>query len=69
MTSRHPATTPILAARAIVQGDVSTARALLAGHKWGSAFRVCEARAIIGACREAGRRYGCSIDPRSILGW
>lgn len=65
---RH--TTPaIIAARQIVKGDVSAARDSLRGHRWPGAFRACEARAIIGACRAANARYGCNLDFRSFLGW
>lgn len=49
----------ILAARSIVRGDVQSARLALAG--WTS-FSPAEGRAIIGACREANRRYNCKLE-------
>lgn len=66
--SKSPAhtTAPIVAARLIVRGDVSGARAVLSTHPWGNTYRVCEIRALIGACEAANRRYGCSLDWREI---
>lgn len=57
-------TAPIHAARAIVRGDVSYARACMIGVR---SLRVCEARALIGACDEARERYGCELDWLSFL--
>lgn len=57
-------TAAIAAARAVIRGDVQRARELLIG--WRS-FSVCEARAMIGACREAGRRYGIEVSWTSFL--
>lgn len=54
----------ILAARSIVRGDIQTARLELVG--WTS-FSPAEGRAIIGACREANRRYGCKLDWSAFL--
>lgn len=63
----HHTTPAIHAARAVVRGDVSRARAELVGCV--PAFRVYELRALQGACREANRRYGCEIDWRELVGW
>lgn len=57
-------TAAIAAARAVIAGDVQRARELLIGRR---SFAVCEARAMIGACKEAGRRYGISISWTSFL--
>lgn len=57
-------TAAIAAARAVIAGDVQRARELLIGWR---TFAVCEARAMIGACREAKRRYGCDISWTSFL--
>ena len=54
----------ILAARHILRGDVHFARLELVG--WTS-FSPAEGRAIIGACREANRRYGCKLDWSAFL--
>lgn len=54
----------IIAARHIVRGDIQSARLELVG--WTS-FSPVEGRAIIGACREANRRYGCKLDWSAFL--
>ena len=54
----------IIAARHIVRGDIQSARLELVG--WTS-LSPAEGRAIIGACREANRRYGCKLDWAAFL--
>lgn len=56
----------IVAARNIIAGDVQFARDLLRGCR---ALPVAEARAMIGACKEAGKRYGCELKWTSFLAW
>lgn len=64
----HLTTPAILAARLIVKGDVSQARAEVAAHHvYKAGFTVAEVRALNGACMEANRRYGCDIKWTSFL--
>lgn len=56
----------ILAARLIIKGDVALARAEVASFRT-AGFTVAESRALIGACREANRRYGCDLNFTSFL--
>lgn len=52
-------------ARAIIAGDVWLARRMLGmGPR---SYTVAECRAIIGACREAYRRYGCQLSLSEFL--
>jgi hypothetical protein len=51
----------ILVARLIVRGDIQSARQL---RDYWPAWRVCELRAIIGACRFANARYSARLDWR-----
>jgi hypothetical protein len=69
MTSRCPVKSLlIIVARAIVGGDVQSARQDAAAHRArnGAAVTSAEGRALIGACAEAHRRYGCQLDWREF---
>jgi hypothetical protein len=62
-----PAYIGIQVARALVSGDVSRARVLANGR---TCWRVCEARAILGAGRYIERMYGApKFIGESVLGW
>ena len=47
----------IQVARTILTGDITAACRLASRSAWS----VAEARAIAGACREANRRWGCTL--------
>lgn len=55
--NRRKASSPlgVLVAREILKGDFSSARSMAGGR---SSWTVTEARALLGACKEAGRRWG-----------
>lgn len=61
--AKSPAKSPaILAARSIVAGDVSNARAIINAHPiYRAGFTVPEMRAIRGACALAKHKYGCDL--------
>jgi hypothetical protein len=64
MTSA-PVTLPILAARAIVAGDVHVAHALiLEAREARPIFTVAEQRALAGACAYANRYFSADLDWR-----
>lgn len=68
MSRSKPAYIGIAIARAIVAGDVDNARRLYSDASRNS-WRVCEARAIIGACRYARSAYtGCDVSFDQFLG-
>ncbi len=57
----------IAVARALVTGDADRARTIANGR---TAWRVCEARAILGAGRHIARVYGAPASiGRSVMGW
>jgi hypothetical protein len=54
-------------ARAILSGDMDLARSTAGTHR--TAWSVAECRAVIGATKEANRRWGCGLTWQSFLYW
>lgn len=63
---QHGTTALIMAARAIVRGDISRARAESQGCKLAT---VAEARALAGACRIANKRWGLNLRWINFIGY